>query len=638
MRAHRFCLSPDGKILYLTRYIETYALDMYRHNYWHHGVFRMEFEGEREPTLFLGAAESGSDERHFNMPADVACDSLGRLCVADLGNHRIQVFTPEGKLVKSIPVEAPAQLAISPKGELYVFSWELLPDRRAPRVKLSRPFVLRKFRSVDNPQLVATYLLPMAQTPGLYEHCADVDFWTDPPTIWINPGEVAVSGRRDETRTRPAGILLLAEREKEGKLELLRDFDAEAGETVLRTRAPGNNRQRLYCNPKRGTLYVGEDGFHFKDAIEIDPESGKVRMVNLPFDCEDMCFDGEGLAYLRTPNVVARYDSVTWREVPWDYGEERKGVTYNSSSGRREANVVSGLPLPANSGWHHGGLHVSPRGHLAVGVLYLYGPPQRGPRGQEQIATAQPYTPMLYPGRIINSVYGCEYVHVWDKHGKLLYEDAIPGLGTLNGVAIDNQDNLYVLSAAPRFYNGKPWFNFLAGTLMKFRPGVAKIISDDSRAPIPVSPENRPARPPDLTNLPGHAWADGAEWFFPGIGWHGKNHGLGCGCRNTRFALDYYARSFAPEMDRYSVAVLDSAGNVITRIGRYGNVDDGMPLVKEGGPPHPRSIGGDEVSLIHGAYLAVHTDRRLFIADIGNYRISSVKLNYYTTERVGLGK
>ncbi|MGQ9855023.1 MAG: hypothetical protein ACUVTG_16670, partial [Candidatus Oleimicrobiaceae bacterium] len=61
--------------MYLTRYIETYALDMYRHNYWHHGVFRMEFEGEREPTLFLGAAESGSDERHFNMPADVACDS-----------------------------------------------------------------------------------------------------------------------------------------------------------------------------------------------------------------------------------------------------------------------------------------------------------------------------------------------------------------------------------------------------------------------------------------------------------------------------------------------------------------------------------------------------------------------------------
>ncbi|MCX7590272.1 MAG: hypothetical protein N2255_01450, partial [Kiritimatiellae bacterium] len=393
LRAQRFALSPDGKILYLTRYIETYALDMYRHNYWHHGVYRMEFEGDQEPTLFLGDTESGSDDRHFNMPADVACDASGRLYVADLGNHRIQVFTPEGKLVKTFPVEAPAQLAISPKGELYVFSWELLPDRRAPRVQLTRPFVLRKFRSLDNPQPVATYLLPMAHTAGLYEHCADVDFWTDPPTIWISPGEVPVSSRGNDGRTRISGILLLAEREKEGKLELLRDFEQEAREAVIRTRAPGNNRQRLYCDPKRGILYVGEDGFHFQDAIAIDPESGKVRLVNLPFDAEDMCFDSEGLAYLRTHNIVARYDPVTWREVPWDYGEERKHVTYNSSSGRREATLVSGLPLPVNSGWHHGGMHVSPRGRLAVGCLYLYGPPQRGPRGQEQIASGQPYAP-----------------------------------------------------------------------------------------------------------------------------------------------------------------------------------------------------------------------------------------------------
>ena len=634
LKPHRLAFSPDGKTLYLARHIENYALDMYIHNYWQHGVYRMAYEADKEPELFLGAPESGSDARHFNMPTDVTCDRQGRIYVADMGNHRVQVFTPDGKLAKTIPVEAPAQVAVSPTDELYVFSWELLPDRRDPRIKVTRPYTLRKFKSADDPQLLAAYDLPMAETLGKYGQCAEIDFWAEPRTVWISPGQYRSTTGSGTVRTQDAGIFVLAE--KGNKLELIRDFEKEAKQAVLRTDAPGSNRQRLYCDPLRGTLYVGEGGFHFQDAVAIDPATGRTRLVNLPFDAEDMCFDSNGLAYLRTANLVARYEPDTWREVPWDYGEERDKVTYNCHSGRREARVISGLALPVNSGWHHGGMHVSPRGSLAVGCLYLYGPAERGPRGQESIAADKSYAPQLYPGRVTKAVYGCEYVHVWDKHGKLLYGDAIKGLGTLNGVAIDSQDNLYVLSAAPRVYDGKPHFNFLAGTLMKFPPGKGKIVSDDGRAPIPLSPENRPARPPDLVNLPGNAWVEGAEWFYGGVGWHGKNHGLGCGCRNTRFALDCFGRCFAPEIDRYSVAVLDSSGNVILRVGRYGNVDDGAPLVPAGGPAATRAIGGDEVSLMHGAYVATQTDRRLFIADIGNYRIVSVKLDYHATEKVRL--
>jgi hypothetical protein len=145
LKPRRFAFSPDGKTLYLTRFTENFALDMYVHNYWQHGVYRMSFEEEKEPELFLGAVESGSDAKHFRMPADVACDRKGRVYVADLGNHRVQVFTPGGKLLRSIPVEAPAQVAVSPSGELYVFSWELLPSRRKPRVKVKQPYVLRIF-------------------------------------------------------------------------------------------------------------------------------------------------------------------------------------------------------------------------------------------------------------------------------------------------------------------------------------------------------------------------------------------------------------------------------------------------------------------------------------------------------------
>jgi hypothetical protein len=42
------------------------------------------------------------------------------------------------------------------------------------------------------------------------------------------------------------------------------------------------------------------------------------------------------------------------------------------------------------------------------------------------------------------------------------------------------------------------------------------------------------------------------------------------------------------------------------------------------------------VALFHGAYLATHTDRRLFITDNGNRRILAVKLGYHASARVAL--
>jgi hypothetical protein len=63
-----------------------------------------------------------------------------------------------------------------------------------------------------------------------------------------------------------------------------------------------------------------------------------------------------------------------------------------------------------------------------------------------------------------------------------------------------------------------------------------------------------------------------------------------------------------------------------------------MPLKKKGGPPNPRSIGGDETAIMNCLQLAVHTDKRLFISDIGNYCVRSVKLDYHASERVKVGE
>ena len=77
------------------------------------------------------------------------------------------------------------------------------------------------------------------------------------------------------------------------------------------------------------------------------------------------------------------------------------------------------------------------------------------------------------------------------------------------------------------------------------------------------------------------------------------------------------------------MAVLDSSGNLILRIGRYGNCDSA-------GPKSLVPLGGDEVGMVHGAYLATDTDRRLFVADGASDRIFSVKLGYHAEERMAL--
>lgn len=629
LKPSRLSFSPNGETLYLTRYIENFSLDSSKYNYWQHGVYKMIFKEDKEPQLFLGKIESGKSNEHFNMPADVVCDSKGRVCIADMGNNRIQVFSSEGNYIKTISVEAPVQISFSPTDELYVFSWELLTDRNSSRIKISKPYVMRKFKSIDDPKLLASYNLPIAETRGKLGQIAEIDFWTETPTLWLHPGLKPTNAKDIDDSQSSGGISLFAI--KANSLEFITSFEESASKTVLNTMAPENNRQRLYWDPKKELLFVGEGSFYFQETIAIQPENGHVKKVTLPFDAEDMCFDINGFAYLRTENILVRYETDTWKEIPFDYGIERNKVTYNPNSGRRSANVISGINLPVNVGWHQGGIHVAPNGNIVAGCLF-------DAKDKSTPVFSNKYTPLMYHGRVSGSSRGCEYIHVWDKFGKLVVDDSVKGLGHVNGVAIDNENNIYVLSTAPRANNNLRPFNYLAGTLMKFQLGSGKIISESTEVPLPLPKENAPQKHPDLLYEHNRTWVENADWFYGGVGWHSKNNGSGCGCFNTRFSLDYFGRSFAPENDRYSIAVIDTSGNLILRIGTYGNIDDGKPLISDGGPQNTKAIGGDEVAIMLGSYLAVQSDRRLFIADIGNYRIASVALNYYHSESISLSK
>ncbi|MFO7900990.1 MAG: hypothetical protein R6V58_18280 [Planctomycetota bacterium] len=221
----------------------------------------------------------------------------------------------------------------------------------------------------------------------------------------------------------------------------------------------------------------------------------------------------------------------------------------------------------------------------------------------------------------------------------MIYEDALPGLGRTVSLEIDERDGLYALMVARPMFGETPYFNNVALTLVRGTPKQTRFLTPGSKGvPLPLPRRQWPDRPPDFAGR-GKGWAEHADWIHGACGIETKSlYAIDCSCGrgNSQAALDYFAGSFVPETDHYSIVALDRAGNVILRAGQYGNVDDGVPIVRDGGSPAARSIGGDELALVHPCGIAVHTDRRLVVTDVGNARLVSVRLGYHATETVRL--
>lgn len=673
-------ISPDSKWLYLAGYA-------YRHPYnfdTMHGVMRIALDGDGDAEQFLGrlavengsASGFGSGPGQFNNASSVACDSQGRIYVSDFMNDRVQIFSADGKHLKDIKAFKPAIVRVCPKtGEIWVISW-MIPSRNWQACNPAVVVVptLTIIRSFDDPRQLRQQEIPLGnvrvRSDGKYGtytglghalwFSAEVDFSAPAgATLWVgrecrNDAESGVhpGDGGQMTPYESAGIKVI--REVDGKLEIIRDFGAETVKHVVRARPPLNAIQRLEVNPTTGRLYVGEadsgpTGKAHNQLLEITPETGRIRIVDLPFNPMEYVFDLNGYVYLRNTDMIVRYDPNTWREIPFDYGEERDRHGNDGGIMGRQTRVTSGLAMPSKSPvcYHQGGINVSPKGHLIASCAYRY----EGISGKhyafdkQALAAAggKPYTPQIFPGRASSSTTPC--IHVWDQHGRMIYEDALPGVGMVDGVALDRDDNIYVMHTPTRMLDGEKYFDEMSSTLVKTPPGKGHVLTDSRNAPVPLSKEARPGRTPDMYTGGGTGWwVQGAQWFYGGVGFAGFNSaraGGGCACWFSRFALDYFARSIAPEPHLFRVAVLDSAGNLITRIGRFGNADDGAPLEEPtatGPTPAPtkanrKSIGGDEVALFHACYVGTHTDRRIFISDVGNGRILSVKVDYHATER-----
>jgi sugar lactone lactonase YvrE len=571
-------LSPDGSAIYVS--VGKYSRFVKKGN----GVLRLKWSDAGAGDFWLGGAEAGADDTHFNDPEGIATDAKGNLYVCDWGNNRVCIFTPDGKPAGRFTVEKPHQIAVHPaSGEIYLLSCDLVPKWG----RIVENTVVRKFSAFGSgePRELAAWKEFAAKRDASLT-CMALDAGATPPKLWA-----VVKGSSE----------LLALTDKGSSFE--------AG-------APLNNHNGvgaatfIAADPVKPRVLLYEGG---EAIVQVDLATGK----KAPF-CKgaDMAFDRDGTVY-----VMGGRDSTLYH-----FDADAKPLPFAST----------GKTKLATKGWRGFGPNMGMPG-IAVGAsgdIYIM--------RNSNYGTAQAYG---------------NRVDVYAPDGTLKKESLIEGLGYGDcGLGVDAAGNVYVGSNIkpadkpfPEAFMGKvpakswlwwkgaereaPWkyvyynnYLFEWGAVLKFPPaGGAEygqhpwnLTSKEYGAPKPTdSLANAPA---DATTyrsayLGYDVKVAGALWRYPGCGIiPSSGDGLmpdpGCACRNSHLAADFYGRVFVPNPFRFCVEMLDTNGNLLSRIGRYGTQDEG---------------GKDaDVRFAWPCYLSTASGR-LFVMDPVNRQIVVVK-------------
>ena len=123
----------------------------------------------------------------------------------------------------------------------------------------------------------------------------------------------------------------------------------------------------------------------------------------------------------------------------------------------------------------------------------------------------------------------------------------------------------------------------------------------------------------------------------------------GCTCNRGLFDLDRFERVFLPALQTCTVNVLDANGNVIARLGGYGNadcrgqqspiVDPRTGLLRPRRPDDPPGLlsplAEPDPAFAFPKFVAV-TDEALYVHDMENERIVRAIVGYHAEETVPL--
>jgi DNA-binding beta-propeller fold protein YncE len=651
--------SPDEKWIYFVRA---------DHGHGHsplHAVFRASLKGDDEAEEFVGEkSRPGSDLEHLNVPKDIACDVMGRVYVADGHNNRVQVFSEEGRHLKAIKVSRPRLVQVHREtGVVYVAHDGRLRGRSVGR--------LTRFSAFPD-------LKEEQHWDGLAPGTMTLDPYTPRPRLWTSgtrPGLGAVGELRAE-----GGAYNVVVFEDDGErlvkvVDFLEDVKAEAGANYHGRWSGGaiGNHFALTCDPVRERVYYGNGpifdlrtgallGYFRHRGVWSSVQSYGGHVTESMFDRYGYmhCRINRGLGLPKDSGVgrlepgaarVVKGDAgkeslmIPHVEVPYDYGEE--------SAGWRGAVRIH----KTDHRFYNYGFGVNMRGDMAVGLLVeglgklaLKESAVLNMRGQvsggyatwirslkEQFKRDEDYYPWpRYPG----TPRGGGAVITFDRTGELRSQHAVVAGGGIFGVHIDEDGDLYFISRNRNrvpgglpFLSGKAGcfgtdqkFSFVAanGVYMKTRGDKVRFQCEDSKV-VPLSEGEKPRRPADLVSGLGKekVWVEGAEWVYAGAT-PAKHLPMGCDCYHLQGHLDWYKRSYVPEVYRHSIGILDTNGNLILHVGGYGNYDSGF------GPNSRIPLGGDGVGITFIRFVTATDNYMVF--DSWGERLCAVKLDYHAEE------
>jgi len=598
-RGYYFALSADEKTVYLS------GGDF-------SSVVRFSLGGKPDPKPFLGEpGKIGGDAKRFCGPRGIALDKDGNILVSDYGNDRIQVFKPDGSLLRSLKVEGPDCLAVHPEtGEIYVTSVRAAGNKK---VKQYKP---KGMIGIQTTGWTASRWLVKLAPDGTVKASHDLgkskqiplfalDTHTEPATVWVSLGRE---------------VRLFADRGA-AFAPLASPFDTVNRKSLWNCHAEARYGG-LFVDRKREELYVDKGAKRFDGKTGAWDPKWKLPFGNCTGYGGEFFLGGpRDMLYLRSGgggHYVARFDR-EGKEVPFP-----NGVVHNYYKLKGVLDFKLGCGCSGNSA----GLHVTRKGDV-----YVCGWGVRRDLPSKDKASIEAFR-KKYPWRAGHwSWNGGTHLKTYDDSGKLLNDDVIPMAGYPGGVRVDSGGNVYLamtvqgagqkcpLGIDPADPNAGKASADNWGTLMKFPPGKGRMRVDFGSK----LKWDYPKTPPTHRWSKLRVWVDDYLWDYPGVSVV-VAHDNSCTCPTGRFDLDDFGRAFVPQVHRYSVEVLDPNGNEVLRIGRYGT------MANQGAKsPYPEP----DIGLTYPNTCAV-SDAAVYITDPGNVRIVKAVLSYEAEEEIPL--
>ncbi len=523
-----------------------------------HAVYRLELDGSnRFARVFGEEGVAGSDDKHLKDPAGVAVGKDGVICVADYGNNRLVAVKPDGTFAGQAKVEKPFAVAADPKsGAVYVLSAAVGKIGDAVIGKLTKfSAELKEVGSVDAAVKVAFGYGRIAARFG----GMGIGLAGDKPVVWIG-----CTSDPDGCNGYPYGFGFGVVKVTDDGNALAKpdfvDMSADVFEARRKKRAAASRVQR--------------DGYRYDYTIKASNDPTVLNFKR---------FDAKG------------------KEAPFPAAGEKKWAE------------MLGRPSSRN----YGEAHVTYRNDILFRYYNWLGNDDKRKYPATAVDQFAPDGTVKKRELIYGMHEGCFATpFMVDRKGNVYVSDHIQPPGRF---APEELEAGLVAAGGKPDSNGTYVTTY--GSIFKFPP-TGGGFKWGQAGPGGAVKGDLILKPTSVEDGGGgkvnKASCEGAEWQFYGIAPVAITRGT-CMCTGCGPALDDHARVYVPDAYRMCVHVLDTNGNYLLRIGRYGNQDDAKGTVAFARPRFVSTMPG-----------------RVTVVDPQNGRAFKLDLVYAAEETVAL--